>query len=328
MINTEKLDTRFRNLFKNGQLVQVNVRKWSMCVSVSPQDLGINTDPEKQEVIPEFISLGRKNLFTNDVRLKFSRIESCARNYLNLNSHKFPVADAHFVPQKALIKVRTTLDQYREEYDKATQDFIANYEKHKQKMFDTFPDHTAKLQPFYPSVEQIRSKFSFNVTSYEVAFPQHLKSTSMTDIVAQNMAAEAHSKKYEAQMKLQYDQQMRQMEEFVQSSALAMRNKIVETFEVIAEKIKGKEVVTATNLKTLKNVIDSFDALDFLDDTKVREGLASVKKLVESGADFKDNATALARLETALNTTLDTAKNMSDVDEITGGYIRRLDLTL
>ena len=38
MLNTEKLDTRFRNLFKSGKLVQVHVSKWSMSTSVEPKD--------------------------------------------------------------------------------------------------------------------------------------------------------------------------------------------------------------------------------------------------------------------------------------------------
>lgn len=326
MINTDKLDARFRNLFKSGKLMQVHVSKWSMSAAVQPKDIGLEDTVEDRAKVPGFISLGKKMLFTDDVRLKFGRIESLARNFLQANSHRFPVADAHFVPQKALVKVFATLDKYKEEYFKAVDDFVTNYEVYKQKMFDAFPDHKDKLIPFYPSVESIRPKFSFYFTAYEVSFPQNVKSMSMADVVAQNIAAEATSQKYEMQMREQYAQHMKQMEEFVQQSALAMRNKIVETFEVIAQKIKGKEVVTATNLKTLRGVIESFDALDFLDDEKVRENLKAVKQLVTSGSDFKDDAKALERLQTAINTTLDTAKNMTDVDTITGGYIRRLDM--
>ena len=295
-----------------------------MSTSVQPEDLGLEKTAESK--LPGFISLGKKTLFTDEVRLKFGRLESAARNFLHANSHKFPVADAHFVPQKALIKVFAALDKYKEEYTKVTNEFLNDYEINKQKMFDAFPQYKKILEPYYPPIDAIRSKFGFSVMAYEVAFPRNVKNVSMTEVLAQNIAAEAASKKYDGQMKEQYEQHMKQMEEFVQASALAMRNKIVETFETIAEKIKGKEIVTSTNLKTLRNVIDSFDALDFLDDEKVRTQLAAVKKLVNSGSDFKDDADALQRLEAAVTSTLDTAKNMTDIDTITGGYIRRLDI--
>ena len=327
MLNTKKIDTRFRNLFKNGKLVHIHVRKWPMCTSVQPEDLGLEATADKPATkVPEFISLGRKKLFTDDVRLAFGRIENGARKFLQSNSHDFPLVDAHFVPCKILPRVMAALDKYHDDYEAAVVKFLANYEGHKQKMFEAYPDYKTILEPYYPTVEAIRPKYSFTIRSFEVAFPSKVKDVTMTDVLAQNIAAEAASKKYEQQMREQYEQQMKQMEEFVQTSALALRNKIVETFEIIAQKIKGKEVVTAVNLKTLKNVIDSFDALDFLDDEKVKEQLKTVKALVESGSDFKDDATALQHLEAAITSTLATAKDMSDVDSITGGYIRRLDM--
>ena len=327
MIDTTKLDNRWKNLFKSGKLVQVHVSKWNMSAPVQLKDLGIDISADQAKKIPGFVTLGKKTLFTDEVRLKFSRIESAARAYLLANSHKFEVADAHFVPQKALIKVIAQLEKFKEEYYVVVKDFLDNYEKYQEEMFIAFPGHKEKLIPFYPEIAKVKDKYSFSWTTYEVSFPQNLKSVSMTEVLAQNLAVDAATKKYEAQMREQYQQHVKQMEEFVQASALAMRNKIVETFEVIAQKIQGKEVVNATNLKTLRNVMESFDALDFLDDEKVRKNLAEVKKLVNSGHDFKDDKAALERLGAAINTTLETAKTMTDVETITGGYIRRLDMS-
>ena len=326
MLDTKTLDNRFKNLFKSGNLVQVHVSKWSMSTSVQPEDLGLETTKKEDSKIPDFVTLGKKTLFTDDVRLKFGRIESSARAYLAANSHKFPVADAHFVPVKILPVVLATLGNFKTAYLKEVEDLITNYEKYKQKMFDAYPDHKSMLEPFYLGVDQIRPKFGFDWSAFEVSFPKNLKSLSMADVKAQNIAVDAATRKYEVQLKEQYDQHLKQIEEFAQTSALALRSKIIETFEVIAQKIQGNEVVNATNLKTLKAVIDNFDALDFLDDEKVKTSLATVKKLVNCGADFKDDKAALARLSAALNTTLETAKNMSDIDEITGGYIRKLDI--
>jgi hypothetical protein len=336
-LDTTKLDNRFRKLFQDGKLVQVHVSKWSMSHQLTKEDLGLEDEVEETKTdeaaakgftgkVADFMTLGKKHLFTNEVRNKFGQLESRARKFLRDNSHRFPVADAHFVPQKSLVRVLTGLAKFKEEYDTCTTDFITNYEKHRQEMFEKYPDHKAMLEPLYPPVEDLPGKFSMSISVFEVAFPRKLKNMNMEEILAQNLAVEQAQKKYEVQMDQQYHNSLRQMEDFVKESARTMRNEVVRTFEVIAAKIQNREVVSATNLGTLKSVIESFDALDFLNDQKVKDRLAEVKKLVSSGADFKSDAEALARLQAAVTTTLETARNMSDIDDITGGYIRNLDI--
>jgi hypothetical protein len=260
------------------------------------------------------------------VRLKFGRIESQARRFLADNSHPFPITDAHFVPVKKLIPVINRLTQFKEEYDKATQEFLQNYGQYKKDMREKYPDNWASLEPYYPQVESLRQKFLFQVTCYEVAFPKNVKSLTMADIHAQNIAIEQAQEKYRAIMDEQYKHSVRQMEAFVKEAAVGLRGEIVKVFETIANKIRNKEVVSTTNLKTIKETIESFNGLDFLDDSKVKAHLAEVKKLVNSGADFRSDEEALERLNAAVTITLETAKNMTDIDEITGGYIRRLDV--
>lgn len=322
------LDKRFKKLFMAGNLVQVHVSKWSMSVSATEKDLGLDTKPAEgveQKKLPPFVTLGKKALFTDEVRLIFGRIESSARTFLLKNSHRFPVADAHFVPAKTMVQVTTELEKHRVAYMAEVDKFIANYAAHKQKMFDAYPDFKAHLEPYYPEPEEVRSKFGFSISIYEIAFPKRMKQVSVAEIKAQNLATEAATAKYEKLMEGQYQHHLQQMQDFLKETAMSMRGEIIKTFEVIAAKIQNREVVSTANLKTLQNTIASFDALDFLDDKKVKENLALVKKVIGSGADFKSDADALARLSTAINTTLTTAKTMTDVDALTGEYTRRLD---
>ena len=321
------LDKRFKKLFQSGKLVQVHVSKWAMTVSATEHDLGLDKLKDNQHV-PEFITLGKKALFTDDVRLVFSRLESQARAYLLNNSHSFPIADAHFVPQKALIKVLAGLEEMRVAYMEEVELFLTEYEQYKEKMFKVYPEYKDNLLPYYPPIQDVRPKFGFTVSVYEVAFPKRMEKVTANDLIAQNLAMEAAQVKYEGLMKEQYQLQLDQMQKFIKDSALAMREEIIKTFETIANKIQSKEVVTETNLKTLRNVIEGFDALDFLDDDKVKQNLKAVKALVSKGANFKDDAAALARLSVAVNTTLETARAITDIDELTGEYTRRLDLEL
>ena len=217
------------------------------------------------------------------------------------------------------------LNQFKADYEAATDEFILNYEKNKLQMFDLYPDHRKTLEPYYPQVADVRSKFGFSISIFEISFPKKLKNVTLNEVLAQNLAVEAAQKKYEAQMQEQFDNSVKQMEAFVKEAAIGMRGQVVEIFDVIAKKIQNREVVSTTNLKTLKNVIDEFDVLDFLNDAKVKEQLAVVKKLVNSGADFSSDV-AIQKLQAAVATTLETAKNMTDIDALTGGYIRNLDL--
>lgn len=325
------LDKRFKKLFQSGKLVQVHVSKWSMTASATANDLGLDevaTDGDEKPKIPGFITLGKKALFTDDVRLVFQRIESNARSYLSAHSHKFPVADAHFVPQKALQKVWVELEGFRTKYIKEAETFVTNYEVYKERMFAAYPDYKANLLPYYPSVEDVRRKFDFSVSVYEVTPPKKVEKITMTELLAQNMAVENATAKYEVMMKEQYQHHLVQMQSFLKESAGAMRGEIIKTFETIALKIQNREVISEANLKTMRNTIESFDALDFLNDTKVKENLAAVKKLISKGARFKDDDAAVERLNAAVSTTLATAKNMSDIDSITGEYTRRLDTDL
>ena len=325
---TPDIEKRLKNLFQTGKLVQVHVSKWSMTTSVSLEDLGLDkpaTTEAKKPDIPGFITLGRKALFTDDVRLVFSRLESNARAYLLNNSHRFPICDAHFVPQKTLVKVLSDLEDFRKKYMKEVDTFITNYETYKDKMLTAYPDYRERLLPYYLTPEQARGKFDFTISFYETAFPRKLKKLTMDDLIAQNIAVESATAKYEELMKGQYQVQLKQMQDFLKESALGMRAEIVKTFEVIAAKIQNHEVVSGSNLKTLKATIDSFDALDFLDDAKVKENLKLVRKLVDGGSDFKNDEVALARLNTAINTTLNTAKSITDIDALTGEYTRKLD---
>jgi len=330
-LSTIDLDRQFKKLFQSGKLVQVHVSKWSMTAGATETDLGLDMpvkEGEAKKKVPGFITLGKKALFTDDVRLVFQRIESNARSYLADNSRKFPVGDVHFVPQKALIPVISELENFRIKFFREVGTFITNYEAYKEKMFAAYPEYKANLIPYYPDVVEVRSKFDFWIDIYDVAPPSRIAKLGISDIINQNMAVESATAKYDALMKQQYQQQLQKMDEFLKESAMALRGEIIKTFEVIAMKIQNREVISEANLKTMRNTIDSFDALDFLDDAKVRENLKAVKSLISKGTNFKDDATAIAHLNAAVNTTLEVARTITDIDVITGEYTRRLDVDL
>lgn len=324
--NSISLDQRFKKLFQDGKLVQVHVSQWGMSYALSGTDLKLEKGLKTSEAIPGFASLGKKKLMPDEVRLKFKRLEANARSFLNQNSHKFPVADAHFVPQRKLPEVIVQLNKLKVAFELATTEFIRDYGVNKQKMLDLYPAHVASLEPCYPSAAMVASKFSFSISVYEVAVPSELKEVNLVGIQAENLAIDEMKKTYQAQMQTQFQESTAAMENFVKEATVALRGRVVETFQLIANKIANREVVTQTNIKSLRSIIEEFDELDFFDDDEVKAKLAEVKQMVNSGSDYRNNADAITKLQEVVGSVLATAGKMSDVDAITGQYFRKLDL--
>ncbi len=318
----QPLNNQFQRLFRDGRLVQVHISKWCMSARLNAEDLPLVTDAQ----IPEFVKLGEKRLIDEQELKKFACLENTARGYLRANSFLFPIAQAHFVPNKTLLAVMEKLDGYRVKYEQAVNEFVQGYEQHKQNMLAKYPGQQHLLLPYYPSAEQIRSKFGFRVGVFAVAFPEQMREIDLASIEAEAEARAEMSRKFQTEWQRQYENSMAEVNGFLKDAVAASRGRVVEVFETIAEKIRNREVITVKTLRTMSSIIKAFDGLDFLDDKALREQLASVKELISSGRDFKEDEEAIHVLTTAVGQVLDVARATTDLDAITGDYIRKVEL--
>jgi len=316
------LTEKFNKLFQDGMLVFIHVGKWEMTQSVDQEkDLGL-----KAEDIPDFIMPGKKKLFPDAIRLQFSRIEQRGRTYLRTNSLKFPIVDAHFVPHRKLVEVYDGLTKIKEEYDKAVVAFLANYEKYKADMLDAHQDSRDSLEDCYPHIDLIKDRFRFEINMCEIAFPRKLKAVSIVEVRAQNLAVEKMQAKFEAAQEAHHKAMNETAEKFVKAACMDLRAQVVETFQTIANKIANKEVVTKTNVKSLRDIIEQFSSLDFYGDAEVQAKLLEAKALVKNDVVYKDDAAAVTKLNEIVGSVLTAARNVSDVDTVTGEYFRRINL--
>lgn len=316
------LNNKFQRLFRDGKLLQLHVRKWQMATRLNEADLPLVAGSK----LPEFFKLGDKMLIDEAELKKFTAIESAARNYLRGHAHPFPIAQAHFVTTKSLVPVLEKLEEFRAKYMELVNGFVANYEVHKEAMLTKHAAHRAILLPYYPSAEHVRTRFGFQVGMFEVSFPRQMKEIDLASVQAEATARQAMTEKFQAEWQRQYAQSMQQVDGFLKDAISSMRERVVEVFETIARKIRNREVVTATNLKTMNNIIEAFDGLDFLDDKAVRTRLEAVKALVSGEHDFKTDYEAIEALGSAVNEVLTVARETTDVDALTGDYIRRLSI--
>lgn len=319
---TVGLNNRFQRLFRDGKLIQVHVSKWSMSTRLNETDLPLTAGSR----LPDFIKLGNKMLVDEEQLKKFASVENAARSYLRTHAHAFPIAQAHFVPNKSLVPLLEKLEEYRVKYMGLVDAFVNGYETLKEAMLVKHATHRDILLPYYPSVVHVRSKFGFYVGMFEVSFPRQMKEIDLASVQAEATAREHMQRKFEVEWQRQYAQSLQQVDGFLKEAVTSMRDRVVEVFETIARKITNREVVSATNLKTMSGIIEAFEGLDFLDDRLVREKLAAVRGLITSGHDFKGDQDAISRLGVAVGDVLSVARATTDVDELTGDYIRRIEV--
>lgn len=322
-MENESLTKRYNQLFKDGKLVQVHVAKWSMSCRLDKEDLGLSDKDE----IPEFAKLGVKMLIDEAELRKFNKVEGQARNYLTSHSLNFPIAQAHFVPHKSIMRVVEKLNEFHDQYLDLVDGFINRYETLKRDQLAKYPSKRQALEPFYPTIENLRVKFSFDINMFEVAFPRKMKSITMAGVLAEEKAVERMTTKFEKEMEQQYARNVNDIDQFLKESVTGLRSKIVTTFESIADKIKRGDIITKTNLTTMKSIIDSFEGLNFMDDKAVQSRISEVAALVNNpSTDFKEDFAAVDQLQKAVTSLLDAANNVSDVDSVTGEYIRSISL--
>ena len=316
----EIVKQRLDRLFKDGVLMQIHTAKWSMTASLSKEDLDIEAE------VPTIFSLGKKWLIDKDILSKFTTIDGAARSFLHSNSVRFPIAQAYFVPVNRVVFVSDGLEKYKVKYQQATEDFIQNYEKYKTEMLEKYPDLRASLEPHYPNANSLIARFGFFVSRFEIAMPKKFREVTVAELQARTEAEKVLQLKYESQLEDQYRRSTEEMEKFISNTVAELRAPIIETFQILIDKISSGEVVSARNINTIKTIIDNFSNLNFIGDKTVQSRLDELKKLVNSSSDFKLNQAALASLSASMNNVIEVAKNMSDVDALTGDYFRSLQL--
>lgn len=315
---TQVVQSYYDKLFQDGFLVNLHIRIWGMGVSLNEEDLDI------EEKLPKIIKLGKKMLIKPEVLNKFKNLEGKARRYLYKSSFPFPIADAHFVPKKKLGDVILELDKYKTDFYRLAEEFFHHYEEHKQEVLDSYPEYREVLTPLYPPVDELRGKFSFNKSIFEIAMPQDLTEIDIRELMDRERATTEVKEQIEGEMRAQYEQSMRQLEQFGAEAASALRAQVMDVCETLIGKISKKELISKSNLNSVKDMIKDFQDLNFMDDKAVSSELQKLQTILEHGHNFKTDEAALQTLNIALTSVVTEAKNLADVRYLGGEYFRPL----
>jgi hypothetical protein len=327
---TETLQKYYDQVFQDGKLVNLSIAMWSMSHRLSEDDLKLN------DQLPDIIKLGKKMLIKPSVYACFSNLQSRARNYLYANSFSFPlVPQAHFVPKRKYLEVNNKLNAFRAEFLELKNEFLANYEAHKEHAVEYYKGFSEQLNiesiaALYPNAKEVAQKFSFEIVSFEITLPTEFSSVDIHTEVAREQAAAEAKKESQEEFQVEYQNQlqthMSKINSFVSEVIDTLRSKIVEHCTLVLNKIKKKDVVTDSSIKTLMGHIGEFRSLNFVDDKVIEAELAKVEKLLVGGGDFSKDKNAVKELQACLSSVIDEAKNISDVANISGEYFRKLEV--
>lgn len=302
--------------FEEGVLVSVHIGKKSWKMSLTPADFGLTEFPKNFEP-------GRRRLLPEDALLKIDNIEGQARravdkfsfNYGNQNSRvKF-----RWVHMSKFMLVNGVLNELKANFEVAVDELVKNYEAHKEKMKTDFPDQWAFLEKAYIPAEAIKNEYYFDVTVLNVVFPNQLTAVKQYEIQQADLAVldrEKATKMTEAElaaMRTRYQNELqrtisqakenaiKQSEEFVDNVVKQLRGKVVEVFQQITAKIKDGKSIIKTNLDTIRSTLHEVRRLDFIgNDAEFHQQLERVQKLIDSGKEFRDDASSVKELNAAL----------------------------
>lgn len=327
---TETLQSYYDKVFQDGKLINIHIGMWGMSYNLTEEDIKLDNK------LPETIKLGKKMLIKPAVYNKFKSFEQRVRKYLYVNSFDFPlVSQAHFVPKAKYLEVHKKLDEMREEYLLMVTEFIEKYEDYKQEVLDYYQQNketvnVENLEAYYPSLANIRSKFYFDIVSFEIALPAEFGKLNLQDEIereqtnneVKQQAAQNYREEYNKQIQLHTSK----LSAFMDEVTSTVRGKVAEHFSVVLNKVKDKEVVSEASIKSIYRQIEEFRTANFADDKVIDEELNKLEKLLDGKPNFTDDRDAIGLLKQHLNNVVTAAKDVSDMANVSGEYFRKISL--
>ena len=292
-------------MFKDGVLVDLHIGFWRAHKSLDPIDLKM-----RREDIPDIFKLGTKLLMPQEELKKFNNLEHKARKRLEALSFPFFVGTTcRFVPLKSLQQVVEDLKKAKVEFEYLVSHMIDNYRDNREKMLIQYHDIRESLEPFYPTITALYNKYYFKWNVFEIG--------EITEACA-------------SELKEEYDNFKRKLSEefniFLESSVKELRSEVSSTCVKLLKRIENGEIIKDQTINSVRNVIDRFEKLNFVGDLKVSQSLEMLKGMIAtgSGKDFSESVEMKQRLGNLAKEVSVAANDLSDIDTITGEYLRKI----
>jgi polyhydroxyalkanoate synthesis regulator phasin len=308
-------------LTREGVLLNVSVRYWRGCKQLKPEDLGL--DPG--DVSERLISLGHKRLLPKEATAALSLIEGRAHALVEANTFPFLNGLAHFLPNPKLTEVTDRLKTLETGFWEAKQAFLAQYATLRESAkaeWHTFasklvsdPDRlVATIEAAFPLPRQMDRYFGFDLNLFQIAVPERLGLDLISIRDQQSLVAARQQASQQAAAKIHEGVQT-----FVGDCVAALREQTAQLCDEMLRSLQTSETgVHEKTLNRLRRFIDQFKQMNFVDDTEMERQLEQVRRelLSRSASEYRDDATARARLVSGLGRFADQARQLAKADPV------------
>lgn len=307
-------------LTREGVLVSVSVRYWRGRKKLTPEDLGLDA----RQVSERLISLGHKRILPKEAFQSFALTESRVHSLIEASTFPFLGGIARFLPNAKLAEVRRKLEEYEADFARAVDGFLGGYSRRQSEAIAEWrrfagrvgsdPDQVAAaVESAFPTAENVRGTFGFEVRLFQVALPEALRAETVA-LGEQAAVVEARRQAAaEAARKVRDD-----AESFVSDCVATLREQTAEICREMLESIKvGKTAgVHQKTLNRLLRFIDEFKTLNFAGDSELEEHLERAKRelLSRTAEEYRDSAYSRRRLVNGLKELKETATELAKAD--------------
>lgn len=309
-------------LARQGVLLNVSVRFWRAAKKLKAEDLGLDPDT----VTNHLISLGHKKLIPRDGALKnFALIESRAHALVDSSTFPFLGGIAKFLPNAKLGAVTAKLDMLEQEFRAELSRFKEQYaslrvdaarawwEAARRLVND--PDRlVAAIEASFPQADGLDRYFSFQTHLFQVAVPRGSAQLDLIAAADQQAIAQARQRAaQEAAAKIRSG-----TEQFVADCVATLRQETAKLCEEMLQSMSNGKTqgVHQKTLNRLVRFVDQFKQLNFAGDSEMEERLERVRQefLSRTAEEYRDSASAQAKLRTGLAKLRDTARELAHAD--------------
>ena len=237
------------NGFEEMVAIQLAVRSWPGQAKLSAEDLGL-----KEDEVPEIFRLGNKRLYPEEWRQTFNLLAGKARSYLNDNSFPFVVEYVRAIPKRNLARMVERLEELKAEYLAKADEFVAHYEAIQDHLREKYSDIWPRLAPHYPTKAQLRRKFDFFWSVFDIKGAEIKEGSAPEIIAAYEQARNDLQERYQ---------------EMVEEAVIYLRKKVLEVVTNLSGRLKEGRIVRNDTLESVRRVEGWFKDLNIFGDTKV-----------------------------------------------------------
>jgi hypothetical protein len=217
------------------------------------------------------------------------------------------------IPKRNLARVMERLEELKADYLAKAEEFVERYEAIKDEWRAKHPDIWHRLAPHYPTSGQLRRKFDFFWTVFEIKGAE-VKEGSAPEIVAAYEQARAELEE--------------RYQEMVEEAVVYLRKKVMETVQNLSSRLKEGRIVRNDTLESVRRMEDWFKDMNIFGDLQVEESLTQLRAAI-NGTDYedlKDNEALKQQLAGLADQVAAAAGKLDDVSVVSGNYKRFIDL--